>query len=156
MITCNFEDGGKASLRHVVVHGVVEMDGKLLLEKRAEHLLEGGKWSLPSGFLNRDETAGEAILREVLEETGWKCEVVSLLRINSSPNRPNEDRQNVALDFILKPVEKIGGQDNESTKVEWISIDKLIPFDDFAFDHGETIKLYLEYKKQSFTLPLLV
>jgi len=59
MINCTFENGNKASLRHVVVHAIVEMDGKLLLIKRSNELLEGGKWSLPSGFLDRDETAQE-------------------------------------------------------------------------------------------------
>lgn len=28
MITCTFEDGGKGTLRHVVVHGIIEDHGK--------------------------------------------------------------------------------------------------------------------------------
>ncbi len=35
MITCTFEDGGKGTLRHDVVHGIVEKDGKILFVKRA-------------------------------------------------------------------------------------------------------------------------
>jgi len=70
MIQCIFENTNKTSLRHIVVHAIVEKDSKLLLEKRSEDLLEGGKWSLPSGFLNRDETASEGMLRELKEETG--------------------------------------------------------------------------------------
>ena len=75
MITCSFENGNKANLRHVVVHAIVEMDGKLLLEKRTGDLLESGKWSLPSGYLDREETAGEGIVREVKEETKLRGEV---------------------------------------------------------------------------------
>ena len=71
MITCTFEKGFTAKLRHVVVHAIIEMDGKLLLEKRTGDLLESGKWSLPSGFLDRDETAAQGIIREVKEETGY-------------------------------------------------------------------------------------
>ena len=56
----------------------------------------------------------------------------------------------------MKPINKVGDKDWESSKVEWIPIDKLIPFDEFAFDHGETIKLYLEYRKKAFPLPILV
>ena len=156
MITCSFEDGGKALFRHVVVHAVIEKDGCLLLEKRAPPLLEAGKWSLPSGFVNRDETVEQAIVREVFEETGWKTKVKTLFRINSNPNRPKEDRQNIALEFILEPLEHTGTNDAESSKVEWIPIDKLLPFDEFAFDHGESIKLYLQYREKPFTLPLIV
>ena len=156
MITCTFEDNGKALLRHVVTHAIVEKTGRILLEKRSEDLLEGNKWALPGGFLDCGETLEQGVLRELKEETGWKGEVVSLFRINSSPNRPHEDRQNVAFEFIIKPLERIGRMDHEATKVEWIPIDELWPFAQFAFDHGETIKLYLEYRKKHFKIPVLV
>lgn len=155
MITCVFEDGGKAALRHVVVHAIVELDGKLLLEKRAGNLLESGKWSLPSGFLNRDETASEAIVREIKEETGWESEVIGLFRINTKPDRPHEDRQNVAIEFLVKPLRLTGIGDSESSKVEWIPIEKLLSPEKFAFDHGETIALYLTYRREHFSLPIL-
>lgn len=156
MITCTFEKGFTASLRHLVVHAIVEMDGKLLLEKRTGDLLETGKWSLPAGFLNRDETATQGILRELMEETGWEGEIISLFRINSRPDRPHEDRQNVAIEFLVRPVRLTGHPDHESSKVEWIPMDKLIPLSEFAFDHGETIGLYLKYRKKPFPLPLFV
>lgn len=155
MITCKFENGTDAHLRHVVVHAIVEMDGKLLLEKRTGDMLETGKWGLPSGYLNRDETAAEGIIREVKEETGWDCEIISLFRINSKPDRPHEDRQNVVIEFLVRPLKKTGEPDAESSKVEWIPIDKLIPLSDFAFDHGESIGLYLTYRKHPFPLPLV-
>ena len=155
MITCTFENGSYASLRHVVVHAIVEKDGALLLEKRAGPILETGKWGLPSGFLDRDETAGEGMLRELLEETGWTGSIISLFRVNSRPGRPKEDRQNVSLDFLVKPIEKIGKPDHESSKIEWIPIDKLLPLEELAFDHGESIRLYLKYRQKPFVLPVL-
>lgn len=156
MITCTFEDGGKAKLRHVVVHAIVEKDNCLLLEKRAGPILETGKWGLPAGFIERDETLTQCILRELKEETGWIGEIVTLFRINSNPNRPKEDRQNIAVEFIVKPIKKVGEKDWESSKVEWIPIDKLISFEDFAFDHGESIRLYLDYRRKFFPLPIVV
>ena len=157
MIDCHFENGNKASLRHVVVHAIVEKDGKLLLERRATTLsLEGGKWALPGGFLDRDETAGQGALRELQEETGWEGEVISLFKVNTNPNRPHEDRQNVALDFIIKPVKQIAKPDSEVTEIAWVPLDALPPLSEFAFDHGESIKLYLEYRKKVFALPLVV
>ena len=120
MISCEFENGRTASLRHVVVHAVVERDGALLLVKRAAHLSEGGKWGLPGGFLDRDERLVDGVLRELREETGWAGEVRAPLRINSRPDRPHEDRQNVAFDFVIAPLEQLSEPDDESSAVEWM------------------------------------
>lgn len=156
MITCAFENGNMASLRHVVVHAIVEMDGKILLIKRSRSLsLEGGKWALPGGFVDRDETAGEAAVRELREESGWEGEVVSIFRVNTNPNRPHEDRQNIAMDFLIKPLQKAGNMDHETTHVEWVSLDSLPSLDVFAFDHGESIGYYLQYRAKKFPLPIL-
>lgn len=155
MITCAFENGKTVSLRHLVVHAIVEKDGALFLEKRTGDLLESGKWGLPSGFLERDETAAQCIIRELEEETGWTGELISLFRVNSKPDRPHEDRQNVALDFLVRPTKKVGEPDHESSGVEWIAIDQLLPFDQFAFDHGESIRLYLKYRESPFQLPIV-
>ena len=157
MINCTFENGNKASLRHVVVQAIVEKNRKLLLVKRAEHLVEGGKWGLPSGFLDRDETASQGMLRELKEETGWDGEIISLFSINTNPDRGNDlERQNVPLTFIVKLIKKTGKPDHESSAVSWISIENLPKAKDLAFDHAETIKLYLDYKKNLFPLPLTI
>lgn len=155
MITCVFEDGTKTSLRHVVVHMIVEKDGKLLLVKHSPKLLEGGKWSLPSGFLDRGETAVECAVRELKEETGWVGETIALFRVNTNPDRPHEDRQNVSFDFIVKPIRKAGEGDWESTDIRWFPIDQLPPLDSMAFDHGESIGLYLKYRQRTFSIPLI-
>ena len=156
MITCFFEDGHKADLRHVVVHAIVEKDAKILLEKRASSLSDGaGQWCLPGGFMDRDETAKQTVLRELLEETGWEGEIIAFFRVNTNPQRQEKTkRQNVALEFIIKPLKQIKSGDKESTEVKWVAREELASLD-FAFDHKETVKLYLQYKEKSFPLPLL-
>ena len=156
MINCTFENGRRASLRHVVVHAVVEKDGALLLVRRAPHLLEGDKWGLPGGFLDRDESLSDGVLRELREETGWDGQVSALLRINSSPDRPGEDRQNVALDFVVTPLRRIGEPDEESSAVEWVPIDRLPPLHTLAFDHGDTVHLYLALRGKPGQAPTVV
>lgn len=142
MLTCVFEDGGKTSLRHVVVDTLVIKDNKILLVKRALHLSNGGKFGLIGGYVDRDETIREAVHREVLEETGYKVEIVRLLRIKDNPNRPREDRQNIAFSYIAHALEKVGEADDESTEVTWFDLDKLPGENEFAFDHYEDIVLY--------------
>ena len=155
MITCTFEDGHTARLRHVVVHAIVERGGALLLVRRAPHLSEGGKWGLPGGFLDRDERLVDGVLRELREETGWTGEVRRLFRINSRPDRPREDRQNVAVEFVIEPLARVGTPDSESTAVEWIPIERLPALDSLAFDHGETVRLYLAARDRPERAPIL-
>ncbi len=154
MISCTFEKGYEAKLRHLVVHAIVDNGTGILLVKRAGDLLESGKWGLPGGYLDRDETAGEGALRELREETGWEGEIISLFRINTLPNRPHEDRQNVSFDFIIRPIKQVGHPDAESSNVEFIPFEKLYKKEQLAFDHGDTIELYRRYKQSLFTLPL--
>jgi ADP-ribose pyrophosphatase YjhB (NUDIX family) len=155
MITCTFENGGRAALRHVVLHAVVERTGTLLLVRRASHLSEGGKWALPGGFLDRDETMADGVRRELLEETGWTGRVVALLRVNSRPDRPHEDRQNVAFDFLIEPLERKGEPDTESSEVGWIPIEQVLSLD-LAFDHLETVQSYVDYRRRLVTTPVLI
>lgn len=145
MLTCTFEDGGTGNQRHVVVDALVVDKNKILLIKRAEHLTNGGKYAFPGGFLDRDETAEQAIVREVKEETGYDSTVEKLFTIIDNPNRPQEDRQNVAFIYIVKPLGQTGEADSESTEVKWFSLDDLPSENDFAFDHYQTIQ---EYKKK--------
>jgi 8-oxo-dGTP diphosphatase len=52
---------------------VVDADGRVLLVHRPKY----DDWSLPKGKAKRDETWEECALREVEEETGYRCEIVA-------------------------------------------------------------------------------
>ena len=61
--------------------GIIAVKGReIVLIKRG---VEPGKgnWSLPSGFIESGETAEEACLRELKEETGLKGEIIKLLGV---------------------------------------------------------------------------
>ncbi|MDD2805338.1 MAG: NUDIX hydrolase [Elusimicrobiales bacterium] len=56
--------------------GVVFEDGRVLAIKMRN--LKGEEvWTFPKGHLDPGETAEQAALREVLEETGWETEILS-------------------------------------------------------------------------------
>ncbi len=155
MITCKFEWGKEVSLRHTVVHCLVLRDNKILLVKRSEKIIEGGKWGFPSGFIDRDETAEKAAIRELMEETGWNGEIEKLFRINSDPQRRNDEkRQNIALEFLVKPIDKTGESDWEQTAVKWFEINEIDP-DTLAFDHGKTLMHLRKYLKEQVEIPII-
>ncbi len=144
MITCEFENGNKASLRHVVVDILIIEKGKILLVKRAPHLLNGGKFALVGGYVDRDETTIEAAIREAEEETGYRITINKLLRIKDNPNRKGEDRQNISFVYLATVIDKISEPDDESTDVRWFDLHELPSEEEFAFDHYEDVMGYLE------------
>ncbi len=63
----------------------------LLLVKRGGHPFLG-KWALPGGFLEPNETAEEAVKRELFEETGVDAASIIQLRTFSNPHRDPRTR----------------------------------------------------------------
>jgi 8-oxo-dGTP diphosphatase len=155
MITCSFENGSTTSLRHVVADNLVLEGGKILLVKRSGKLLEGGKWGLPGGFVDRNETIKAAAAREVMEETGYEVADLTLFRIIDAPDRPAEDRQNIAFVHFCVARKKTGTADGESSDVQWFPLSALPPEGEFAFDHYSNIRLYQQFLIRRFDLPLL-
>lgn len=157
MIRCKFEDNGDGLLRHVTMGAIIinKERTKLLLGKRSPKITNGGKYNLPGGFLGRDETTSVAILREIYEETGYKAKIISLFRVNDNPFRPQEDRQNVDFAYIVEAGERVGKKDWESTEIKWFNMNNLPAENEFAFDHYETITLFLKYLKNPHPLPII-
>jgi ADP-ribose pyrophosphatase YjhB (NUDIX family) len=68
----------------LVVGAVPEWEGRLLLCRRAIEP-RYGYWTLPAGFMENDETAGQAALRETLEEAGARIELTAPFSLISVP-----------------------------------------------------------------------
>lgn len=155
MIQCIFEQGRPASLRHVTVGAIVVNEKRevLLVKRAVSHNF--GKYTIPGGFLDRNEDTRQGTLRELKEETGYEGEIRDLFCVNDSPNRPKEDRQNV--DFLYL-VTVTGGKitmNNEVSEIRWFTEEQLPSDDQFAFDHRKWIMAYFRYLETPFTLPIL-
>lgn len=66
---------------------LIEMEGGIVLIQRGNPPHKG-EWTLPSGFVEADESAEEAAIREAKEETGLTVEIVEMMGINSFPEGP--------------------------------------------------------------------
>lgn len=66
---------------------LIEMEGGVVLIQRGNPPHKG-EWTLPSGFVEADESSEEAAIREAEEETGLKVEIIELANINSFPEGP--------------------------------------------------------------------
>jgi ADP-ribose pyrophosphatase YjhB (NUDIX family) len=147
MIQCRFESGDETSLRHMTVAVIAVRDNQILLVKRASHLLEGGKWTIPGGYLDRDETMAQGALRELREETGYAGTIDQLFLIVDRPDRPCEDRQNLSATFLATVGDIVGQPDHESTDVQWISLDNHEIVDHLAFDYSTVVHRYIQMVK---------
>lgn len=66
---------------------LVETEGKLVLVRRGiEPAI--GRWSFPSGYVDRGETVEHAAAREVKEETGLDVRITGLVGLYSSAGSP--------------------------------------------------------------------
>jgi len=157
MITCAFENGNKATLRHVTVDALMVKNNALLLVKRSPLLVEGGKWAIPGGYLSRDERPEDAALRELQEETGWQGVNPVLFSISTSPNRKNDSNQcqNVNFAYIVSPAKEVGSHDWEETEVAWFDLSDLPSEEQFAFDHWDIIVAYKKFLINHHSLPLI-
>ncbi len=153
MIICNFEDGTKVQLRHTVVENILVKDGKVLLAKRADRLIEGGKWCIVGGYMDRDETVQQAVERETLEEAGYKVKDITFFWVNDNPRRKGEDRQNIVLVHFSETAGKVEDPDDESSETRWFDLEKLPADEEMAFDHTETLRLYKKYLAEPFPIP---
>ncbi|UQD53183.1 NUDIX hydrolase [Bacillus methanolicus] len=85
-----------------------------------------GKWSLPAGFVDANETADEAAIREVFEETGIKCELIGMIGLRTGVIR-GEISDNMILFLLeLKEEQKIKIQEDELLDAKFINPEKLL------------------------------
>jgi diadenosine hexaphosphate hydrolase (ATP-forming) len=78
-------------------------------------------YSFPKGHVEVGETPKEAALRETLEETGYKVEIISQLPDVVYKNGETDDAIRVNM-FLAKPVEKIADHGDQIS--EWVDIDR--------------------------------
>lgn len=96
-----------------------------------------GKWSLPAGFVEKDETVDQAAMREVKEETGIDCRLLGMIGFRSGVIK-EKISDNMAV-FLLKPLtagQKIIPQQEELYDAAWRSPEEL------AFDPDASVMLH--------------
>jgi ADP-ribose pyrophosphatase YjhB (NUDIX family) len=123
----------------VCVGAVVVDDSRLLLIRRGRP--PGlGLWSVPGGRVEAGETVGEAVVRELAEETGLEGLCGPLL---GWVERIDDDHHFVILDFeveVLDPMDPVGGGD--ASEAAWVPLHEVAELDlvdglaEFLHEHG--------------------
>ena len=136
--------------RSCVVVALIHHDNKILCVKRGDDMTQSGKWCMPCGYLDWNETIEQAVHREVYEESGIylpdiEHELHGPVHINS---HPIGKKQNITfhyhieldslVDFNISVVDP-----GEVTDIAWVEKDHITEYD-FAFNHNNIINEYFK------------
>ncbi len=125
----------------LIVGTIPEHEGKLLLCRRAIEP-RYGYWTLPAGFMENDETAGQAALRETLEEAGARVELGAPFSLISVP------RVNQVHLFYRARLLELGFKPGEESLEVALWDAARIPWDTVAFRTvGLTLKRWFADRK---------
>src|SRR5262245_45071406 len=106
--------------------GVVRRNSEILIV-RTKDLKGNSVFTLPKGLVERDETSELAALREVREETGYRCQIVDELpRSEYFYRRGDHLVRKTVRWFLMEPIVKEGDHDHEIDEVHWFSIDEAL------------------------------
>lgn len=105
------------------VRGVVFQDDRILLVK--ERL--DGKWTLPGGYADVGESAAENVVREVLEESGFRVRATRLLAVYDRNKHPHEPFifHLYKMFFLCEIIERTVLNSIETTEAEFFSPENL-------------------------------
>lgn len=110
----------------LAAHALIQKDGRFLATRRsAVNDYKPGEWDVPGGTVHAGETMEQALVREVLEETGLEVSIVRPLAIYSNTGSLPEKQyfqatylcQYVSGDVKLNP--------EEHDAHEWVSLEEL-------------------------------
>lgn len=128
------------------VTAIVEFPAnRILLIKRGTAVFKG-YWALPGGRVNAGETARQAIIREVEEETGLRVEILRKIgEYHESGVQGGIEYDYYPTCFLVKPIGgEIRKQEKEIEEVKVIDLEE-IP-EKLAFEHSSMIKDYASGK----------
>jgi 8-oxo-dGTP diphosphatase len=89
-------------------------------------------WSLPKGKLDEGEGWRDAALREVAEETGFRCEILEELtpsRYRDRKGRPKEVRW-----WLMRPVGGSFDANDEVDELRWVPLERAAEVLDYDND----------------------
>jgi ADP-ribose pyrophosphatase YjhB (NUDIX family) len=115
-------DSGYATPK-VDVRGAAFKDGRVLLVKE----ITDGKWTLPGGWADVNQTPAECVVREIAEESGFQARAIKLAAVYDYQRR-NHVRHKDSIYKLFFICEILGGAarpSNETSEVAFFALDAL-------------------------------
>ena len=141
----------------VAAAAAVLEEGRILLVKRASEPGRG-RWSLPGGAVKLGERLGEAVVREVLEETGLLIEVIRPIDVVETIIRDEDGRirfHYVIVDYLARPLSGELRASSDALEARWVRLDEALTLDitntlrRFLMRHMDELKAFSELTRPS-------
>ncbi len=137
------QDTGYATPK-VDVRGAAFRDGRLLLVRE----ISDGRWTLPGGWADVNQTPTECVIREVREESGFECRAVKLAAVHDyrTRNPPRNVDSIYKLFFLCQLTGGSARASDETSEVAFFGAHQLPPLSlgrttpeqiDLMFKHAE-------------------
>ena len=121
----------------IIIFGMTENKPEVLLIKRGNEPYQG-KWALPGGFVDQDETLETAAARELEEETGLSGILLTQMHAFGNPGR---DPRGHTVSIVYVGYLPVGAQaraGDDAMEADWFKLDDL---PELAFDHKMVIEM---------------
>ena len=102
----------------VDVRGVVFQNNKILLVRE---IADAGRWTLPGGWADVNETPTQAVVREVFEESGFETQAVKLLAVYDREQQKHIPSMPYSVYKLFFHCQIIGGQPQINNEVSEIA-----------------------------------
>jgi len=109
----------------VDVRGAAFRDGRVLLVRE----ITDGKWTLPGGWADVNQTAAQCVVREIAEESGFEARALKLAAVHDYQTR-NHPHHKDSIYKLLFICEIVGGEartSNETSEVGFFARHDLPP-----------------------------
>lgn len=155
-----YRPGANPTVDNVITRTGANGEKEVLMIQRKEGTTEGGKWALPGGFHDSDsrkgepwregkETAEEAAIRELAEETGLDAAELraSLKPVGRYEGGGRDPRDNpeawsastaFALDLPPELASRAVAGTDDASDAKWVPVSDIKP-ETLAFDHGKIL-----------------
>jgi ADP-ribose pyrophosphatase YjhB (NUDIX family) len=109
----------------VDVRGAAFIDGQILMVRE----ISDGKWTLPGGWADVNQTASECVVREIAEESGFQARALKLVAVHDyqKSNRPGAVDSIYKMFFLCEITGGAARPSEETSEVAFFSRDALPP-----------------------------
>ena len=121
------------------VDAIIEVEGGIVLIERKN---PPHGWALPGGFVDEGESVAAAAAREALEETGLEVTLTEQFFCYSDPAR-DPRKHTISIVYLASASGRPAAAD-DAARVGVFPLDGLPS--ELAFDHGQILQDYVEYR----------
>ena len=137
----------------VDVRGAAFVDGRVLLVRE----ISDGKWTLPGGWADVNQSAGECVVREIAEESGFQARALKMAAVydyQRSGHPPHHIDSIYKMFFICEITGGEARASDETSEVAFFARNELPPLSlgrttaaqiDRMFHHGEHPELATDF-----------